>query len=151
MVFGVVRIIILPGVDFNDFTYCGITIHILTISEAAVAIIIASSPMLRPILNRVTDGTLFSINRSSSSSNRKAKEACSQSNATSVGIFTRSMGSNSQELVKMGGANSDNGAGLIEIRHVTVVESHPRSSDDIEDMERIVYQAEDNESAKVLL
>lgn len=69
MVFGAVRLAAVLNVDFNDFTFSAKTAHVWSVAEAGVAIIVSSSPLLRPIFDKVF-GKFISLTGSGSRSRR---------------------------------------------------------------------------------
>jgi len=119
MVFGSVRVAILLGVSFKDFTYSGKTLHIVTISEAAVSIMVASSPLLRPIFDQVWRGSIISSSRNSK--DRKKCKSGHSSQSASLSISPQSMKNKSQGFEVM-----DDGIKLTPVhvnQHVTRIDA----------------------------
>jgi hypothetical protein len=53
MVVGALRTAFAFKVDFTDFTFSARIGHILSVAEAGVAVIVASSPILRPLFDKI--------------------------------------------------------------------------------------------------
>jgi hypothetical protein len=53
MAFGIVRVIAVLNVDFTDFSASAKESHIFSVAEAGVALIVACSPTLRPIFDKI--------------------------------------------------------------------------------------------------
>ncbi|KAH8659342.1 hypothetical protein BGZ60DRAFT_415072 [Tricladium varicosporioides] len=149
MVIGSVRITVLLDVDFMDFTFSGKTLHIFTIAEAGVAIMVSSSPMLRPILNRVSHSSIFSTKRSSGN-NRGSKDRDSQSNTPSANIFSTSLRNSSQDPAPAGDTDINFVSLEMETHHITTFGTNPRSTNGVDDMET-VFTPGDSDSTKAIV
>lgn len=150
MVVGSVRVAVLLDVNFIDFTYSGKTLHILSVSEAAVAIMVSSSPMLRPVLNRVPYGSIFSTNRRSGDDG-ESRDRFGRLNTHNRGIFSNSLQKNSQELSPMRDIDINSTPVDRDIQNVTKFDADQRSPDDVDDGEETRYTTEDNESTKAIV
>ncbi|OCK85403.1 hypothetical protein K432DRAFT_318302 [Lepidopterella palustris CBS 459.81] len=84
MVIGILRVVAVLNVDFTDFTYAARTAHIYSVVEIGVAIIVACSPTLRPLFDKIFRGitSLSSGNKSSAYGNRYASNRGGNSTTT---------------------------------------------------------------------
>lgn len=137
MLFGSVRIAILFRVSRLDFTYSGKTLQIMTISEAALAIMVASSPMLRPLVDRVSPPPIISTirnSRSSGSSGGFDDKYCQGLNTPST--CSKSLRNKSQVFEPIG----DSKLTIVHIKcyEVTKNEANLRPWDDVDDGMEVV-------------
>ncbi|OCL15437.1 hypothetical protein AOQ84DRAFT_384022 [Glonium stellatum] len=53
MITGILRVVVTLSIDFTDFTFAAKGAHIWSVTEIGVSIVVASSPMLRPLFDKV--------------------------------------------------------------------------------------------------
>jgi hypothetical protein len=99
MIFGSVRVAIILDVSFKDFTFTGKTLHIITTAEAAVSIMVASSPMLRPIFDRLWRTSISTLRYGDDSTKYKLSHSANtskSSNTLTTGTLRSSLKSKAQ-------------------------------------------------------
>ncbi|KUI63082.1 hypothetical protein VP1G_10204 [Cytospora mali] len=69
IVFSVVRLLSLNELDFDDFSYTAVPVMTWTAAEAGVAVLVASSALLRPVVDKVIQCVKSRSSRSSAPSN----------------------------------------------------------------------------------
>jgi hypothetical protein len=102
MTFGLTRVILLFDVTFQDFSYSGKTLHIITLCEAAVSLMVASSPMLRPLVDQVLQGSVYSTSTDTNKSHSShSSDTTDGSNTLNSSRFSRMSKTKSQGFAVM--------------------------------------------------
>lgn len=90
MVLTAVRIYIVYNVDFNDLPFAGASSTIISLVQTGITIMIASSPLLRPVFDR-TIGTWLSLSlRSTGRGNRSGTTELAKSQRSKLAVTRRS-------------------------------------------------------------
>ncbi len=123
MFFGSVRIAIIFNVSLVDFTYSGKTLQIVTVCEVAVALMVASTPMLRPLFDRVPPHSRISMIRKSYNSGG-SNYTYGQEFDTPRASMRSSLGPTSQVCTPIGEKDTKSPIAHVETSEVSELEAY---------------------------
>lgn len=150
MVFGAIRLAAVLRVDFTDFTFTARTAHSWSVAECGVAIIVSSSPLLRPIFDRVFKKFL-SVTGSRNRSGRGLKYDRSNRAGSNHRFSRPTTNKNPDGFYPMGDSdvelNGINGNGQARSK-VTIEGRRGKSGDDYQDDEGFPHS--DDSSGKAI-